>query len=76
MQIKVTSKKTIISGSVYLVIAHHYMGMDGDFYSPLGSYTNETDAGIACQRFMDRCDHINDSYDSIYYYVEEIPLIA
>lgn len=76
MKVKLLEDKTIITGKIYTVVRHHYMGMDGDYYETICAYTDEDMANRKADKLDRDCDHIDSPYDTVTYRVEEIDLIA
>ena len=76
MEIKITPNKTIITGTVYVVMCHHYMGMDGDFYTSVCAYTHKEDAARVCRKMELESDHVNSPYDGEDWFVEELYIKA
>ena len=76
VNIKITKTKTILTGTIYVIICHHYMGMDGDFYTNMGAYSNKEDAQKVCDKMGMQSDHVDSAYDHESWYVEELTLYA
>ncbi len=60
---------------IYVVYCNHYMGMDGDYKSPIAAYTKPEYAERKRARLEIQEDHIGHEYDTIYYTVEEVELV-
>lgn len=76
INIKLHPSVTTISGTIFVVVRHHSMGMDGDYYDPIAAYTSKEAAQNKLLREELHDEHVNRPYDNVYYEIEEIDLIC
>jgi hypothetical protein len=76
MEIKIHSQGAKFEGSVYLVVRHHYMGMDGDYTDIVAGYSTLRAAQVRMKREEERDVHEQGSYDMVWYYIEEVSLVC